>query len=37
MREMTRLIQLQRTFDAITAATGQVEASLGEAIRTLGS
>jgi flagellar basal-body rod protein FlgF len=37
VREMTRLIQLQRTFDAITAATGQVEASLGEAIRTLGS
>lgn len=37
MREMTRLIALQRTFDAISATMGETERSLSEAIRTLGS
>lgn len=35
VREMARLIELQRRFDAISAATNQLEGSFGEAIRAI--
>ena len=37
VHEMTRLITLQRTFEAISSAAGDVEEGLSNAIRTLGS
>ena len=37
VREMTRLIDVTRAFDGVAAETSQTEASLQEAIKTLGS
>ena len=36
VKEMTRLIEVQRTFEAITASINQIEGSLNESIRVLG-
>ena len=37
VREMTRLIEVTRAFDGAAAETSQTEASLQDAIKTLGS
>lgn len=36
MEELTKLIQVQRTFDAVSEATHQLEQTFGEALRALG-